>query len=107
MSAIKPLAETPETVPLTRADFNALLDAAEGAADLASVEAHRAYEDFVGWYPRNATTSRRMKPADCWTGSARSVSGARSTALLRPVPAYCLGEWGPEPATGCLTRWSA
>ncbi len=48
MSAIKPLAETPETVTLTRADFDALLRAAEDAADLASVEAHRAYEDRVG-----------------------------------------------------------
>jgi DNA-binding XRE family transcriptional regulator len=49
MSAIKPLAETPETVTLTRSDFNALLSAAEDAADLASVGAHRAYEDRVGW----------------------------------------------------------
>jgi DNA-binding XRE family transcriptional regulator len=49
MSMIKPLAETPETVTLTRTDFNALVHAAEDAADLATVEAHRAYEGRVGW----------------------------------------------------------
>lgn len=49
MTVIKPLAETRETVTLTRADFNALLHAAEDAADLAAVEAHRANEDRVGW----------------------------------------------------------
>ena len=49
MTVIKPLAETPETVTLTRGDFDALLQAAEDAADLMAVEAHRAYEDRVGW----------------------------------------------------------
>jgi transcriptional regulator with XRE-family HTH domain len=34
---------------LRRADFEALVRSAEDAADLAAVEAHRAYEDRVGW----------------------------------------------------------
>jgi transcriptional regulator with XRE-family HTH domain len=34
---------------LKRVDFEALLRKAEDAADLAAVDAHRAYEDRVGW----------------------------------------------------------
>jgi transcriptional regulator with XRE-family HTH domain len=49
MNIIKPLAQTPDTVTLSRADFDALLHSAEEAADLAAVDAHRAYEDRVGW----------------------------------------------------------
>ena len=49
MNAIKLVAETSDTVTISRADFNALLRAEEDAADLATVEAHRAYEDRVGW----------------------------------------------------------
>jgi transcriptional regulator with XRE-family HTH domain len=49
MTAIKLLAETRETVTLRRADFLALLQAAEDAEDLAAVEAHRAHEKRVGW----------------------------------------------------------
>jgi transcriptional regulator with XRE-family HTH domain len=49
MNAIKPLAQTPDTVTLSRADFDALLTFAEDAADLAAVDAHRAHEERVGW----------------------------------------------------------
>ncbi|MGD0434210.1 MAG: helix-turn-helix transcriptional regulator, partial [Acetobacteraceae bacterium] len=49
MTAIKPLTQTKETVTLKRVDFEALLRKAEDAADLAAVDAHRAYEDRVGW----------------------------------------------------------
>jgi transcriptional regulator with XRE-family HTH domain len=49
MTAIKPLAETKDTITLRRADFDALLQAAEDTEDLAAVEAHRSYEDRVGW----------------------------------------------------------
>ena len=37
MNAIKLLAETPETVTISRADLDALTDAAENTADIASV----------------------------------------------------------------------
>jgi transcriptional regulator with XRE-family HTH domain len=49
MNAIKPLARTRDTVTLSRVDFEALVRSAEDATDLAAVDAHRAYEDRVGW----------------------------------------------------------
>jgi transcriptional regulator with XRE-family HTH domain len=49
MTAIKPVAETEDTITLSRADFESLLQAAEDAQDMAAVEAHREYEDRVGW----------------------------------------------------------
>jgi transcriptional regulator with XRE-family HTH domain len=49
MTAIKLLAETEHTVTLARADFQALLEAAEDAEDLIAVRAHRAHEDRIGW----------------------------------------------------------
>jgi mRNA interferase RelE/StbE len=49
MSRIKVLAETSRTVTLRRADFRALLQAAEDGVDARAVEAHRAQEDSVGW----------------------------------------------------------
>jgi len=49
MSTFKPLAQTRDTVTLKRADFDALLRSVEDSTDLAAVDAHRAYEDRVGW----------------------------------------------------------
>jgi ribosome-binding protein aMBF1 (putative translation factor) len=49
MNLIKPLAETEQSVTLSRADFEALVNAAEDAVDIAAVRAHHAYEDRVGW----------------------------------------------------------
>lgn len=49
MSMVKPLAQTGDTVTLKRADFDALIRSVEDAADIAAVDAHRAYEDRVGW----------------------------------------------------------
>ena len=49
MSVIEFVAETPDTVTLRRADFEALADAAEGALAAAALARHRAYEDRVGW----------------------------------------------------------
>ncbi len=76
MSLIKPLAETRETVTLTRADFNALVHAAEDAADLAAVEAHRAYEDRVGW----ETARRNYLTAD---EARRLLDGAGAVRVWR------------------------
>ncbi|MDO9712464.1 helix-turn-helix domain-containing protein [Paracraurococcus lichenis] len=56
MNAIKPLAETPETVTLSRADFEALLDALEDAQDAA---AFRAFE------ARIAAKGKEAVLADC------------------------------------------
>jgi transcriptional regulator with XRE-family HTH domain len=49
MTMVKPLAQTRDTVTLKRDDFDALLRRIEDVADLAAVDAHRAYEDRVGW----------------------------------------------------------
>lgn len=43
------VAETPDTVTLRRADFEALAEAAEGALVAAALARHRAHEDRVGW----------------------------------------------------------
>ena len=48
MNAIKLLAETPETVTISRADLDALIDAAENAEDIASVRTWNAYVAAVG-----------------------------------------------------------
>ena len=48
MSRIKPIAENSESVTLTRADFEALLVAAENAADVAAFNARRAREAELG-----------------------------------------------------------
>ena len=48
MSRIKPIAEDTETVTLTRADFEALLVAAENAADAETFNARRAREAALG-----------------------------------------------------------
>ncbi len=114
MSAIKPLAETPETVTLTRADFNALLSAAEDAADLASVEVHRAYEDRVGWETarRNYLTSdeaRRLLDGVSAVRIWREKRGMTQRALAEAA-AVAVGylaeiEGGKKPGTaGALCR---
>ncbi len=48
MNAIKLLAETPETVTISWADLDALIDAAESAEDIASARAWKAYVAAVG-----------------------------------------------------------
>jgi len=49
MNVVKPLTQTRDTITLKRADFDALVRSAEDAVDLAAVDAHRAYDDRVGW----------------------------------------------------------
>ncbi|MGH7057325.1 MAG: helix-turn-helix domain-containing protein [Acetobacteraceae bacterium] len=49
MSLITPLAESPESVTLSRADYEALLSAAEDAAAAAAADRHREHEARVGW----------------------------------------------------------
>ncbi len=46
--AIKLLAETRDTVTISRADLDALIDAAENAEDIASVRAWKAYAAAAG-----------------------------------------------------------
>jgi DNA-binding XRE family transcriptional regulator len=48
MSIITPIAETADTVTLARSDFEAMLDALEDAADVATLKAASAEEARVG-----------------------------------------------------------
>jgi transcriptional regulator with XRE-family HTH domain len=86
MTAIKLLAETERTVTLKRQDFEALLRAAENAADLAAVQAHQAYEDRVGWETarRNYLTvdeARRLLDGESPVRVWREKRGIRQRAL--------------------------
>lgn len=86
MSAIKPLDQTQETVTLRRADFEALLRAADDAADLAAVQAHRDYEDRVGWETarRNYLTAeeaRRLLDGESPTRVWREKRGMKQRDL--------------------------
>jgi transcriptional regulator with XRE-family HTH domain len=86
MNAIKPLEQTQETVTLRRADFEALLRAAEDAADLAAVQAHRDYEDRVGWETarRNYLTAeeaRRLLDGESPTRVWREKRGMKQRDL--------------------------
>ncbi|HVC62282.1 MAG TPA: helix-turn-helix transcriptional regulator [Acetobacteraceae bacterium] len=114
MTMIKPLAETRETVTLTRADFDALVHAAEDAADLAAVEAHRAYEDRVGWDTarRNYLTAdeaRRLLNGDSAVRVWREKRGIKQRALAEAA-AVSVGylaeiEGGKKPGSaGALCR---
>ena len=78
MNAIKLLAETPETVTISRADLDALLDAAENAEDIASVRAWNAYVAAVG--RRSRTAIRARKRSACWPAKIQFGSGVRSAA---------------------------
>ena len=48
MNAIKPLAETADTVTLSRVDLDRLIEAVEDAKDMASVNAWRALINLLG-----------------------------------------------------------
>lgn len=86
MTKIRLLAQTDKTVTLRRADFQALLEAAEDKADLAAVEKHRAEEQRLGWdvAKRNYLTREEAErlldgesPVRVW----REKSGIRQGAL--------------------------
>ena len=61
MNAIRLLAETPETVTISRADLEALIDAAENAEDIASV---RAWNAFVAAAGRDAAIANSYTAAE-------------------------------------------
>jgi transcriptional regulator with XRE-family HTH domain len=86
MTKIRLLAQTDKTVTLRRADFQALLEAAEDNADLAAVVKHRAEEQRLGWdvakrnYLTREETERLLdgeSPVRVW----REKSGIRQGAL--------------------------
>jgi len=80
MNAIKLLGETQDTVTISRADLDALIDAAENAEDIASVRAWNSYVAAVGRDARSPTATRARKRSSCSPARALSVSGVRSEA---------------------------
>ena len=76
MNAIKVLAETAETVTISRSDLDALIDAAENAEDIASVRAWNAYVAAVG---------RDAAIANSYTGAAakRLLDGESPVRIWR------------------------
>ena len=76
MNAIKLLAETPDTVTISRADLDALIDAAENAADIASVRAWHAYVAAVG---RDAAIANSYTAAE----AKRLLAGESPVRLWR------------------------
>ncbi|HXQ65277.1 MAG TPA: helix-turn-helix transcriptional regulator [Alphaproteobacteria bacterium] len=96
MTEIKILAETPDTVTLRRADFQALVAAAADAADLAAVRAHSTYEDRVGWQAarRNYLSRREVlrlldgeSPVRVWR-EKRGLSQRALAAAAQISPSY-------------------
>jgi hypothetical protein len=80
MNAIKLLAETPETVTISRADLDALIDAAENAEDTASVRAWMPMSPRSGAMRRSRTAIPAPKRSAYLTARARFEFGVRSAA---------------------------
>ena len=115
MTAIKLLSETKETVTLKRADFETLLRAGEDfSGSLAAVDAHRAYEDRVGWETarRNYLTAeeaRRLLDGEISVRVWREKRGISQRALAEAAevsPSYLAEiEGGKKPGgSGALQR---
>jgi hypothetical protein len=80
MTAIKLLAETAETVTISRSDFDSLIESAENAEDIASVRAWNAYVAAVGRDAAIANTYTDVEAKPCLTARARFGFGVRSAA---------------------------
>ena len=96
VTEIKILPETPDTVTLRRADFQALVAAAADAADLTAVRAHSTYEDRVGWQAarRNYLSRREVlrlldseSPVRVWR-EKRGLSQRALAAAAQISPSY-------------------
>jgi hypothetical protein len=66
------LAETPETVTISRSDLDALIDAAENAEDVVSVRAWKAYVAAAG---RDAAIANSYTRAEAKRLPARAQFG--------------------------------
>ncbi|MFI5023280.1 MAG: helix-turn-helix domain-containing protein [Alphaproteobacteria bacterium] len=96
VTEIKILAETPDTVTLRRADYQALVAAAADVADLAAVRDHSTYEDRVGWQAarRNYLSRREAQrlldgesPVRVWR-EKRGLSQRALAAAAQISPSY-------------------
>lgn len=112
MSAIKLLAETPDTVTISRADLDALIDAAENAADLASVRAWTAHVAAVGRAAAIANTYTAEKAKRLLAGESpvqiwREKRGMTQRALAAAVPAGYLSEIESGKKPGSVAAYRA
>lgn len=108
MTRIKVLAETEKTVTLRRADFQALLQAAEDNADLAAIEKHRAEEKRLGWdvAKRNYLTREEAERAldgeslvRIWREKRGMTQGALAKAAPMSVSYLAEIEGGKKPGS--------
>jgi ribosome-binding protein aMBF1 (putative translation factor) len=113
MNVITPIAETKKTVTLSRTDFQALLEAAEDRADLATVRAHRAEEDRTGWdvarrdYLTRAETERlpeREAPIRVWRMKRGITQRALAEAAQATVSYLSEIESGKKPGSASALR---
>lgn len=114
MNAIKLLAETPETVTISRADLDALIDAAENAEDIASVRAWKAYVTAVGRDAAiaNSYTAAEAKrllagesPVRIWR--ERRGMTQRALAAAAAIPAGYLSEIESGKKPGSVAAYRA
>ena len=99
MNAIRLLAETPETVTISRADLDALIDAAENAEDIASVRAWKAYVAAAGFDAAIANSytgaeAKRLLNGESHVRIWREKRGMtqRALAAAAAIPAGYLSE---------------
>lgn len=95
MNAIRLVAETDDTVTLTRADFDALLRAEEDAADLRAVDAHRAYEAQVGWETAKANYYT-IEEAEALLDGASPVKVWRKKRVMKQRGLAALADVSPS-----------
>jgi class 3 adenylate cyclase len=114
MNAIKLLAETPETVTISRADLDALINAAENAEDIASVRAWNAYVAAVGRdvaiaNSYTAAEAKRLLAGESPVRIWREKRGLtqRALAAAAAVPAGYLSEIEGRKKPGSVAAYRA
>jgi class 3 adenylate cyclase len=114
MNAIKLLAETPETVTISRADLEALIDAAENAEDIASVRAWNAFVAAVGRDTAiansySAAEAKRLLAGESPVRIWREKRGLtqRALAAAAAIPAGYLNEIERRKKPGSVAAYRA
>src|SRR3954447_9896714 len=114
MNAIRLLAETSDTVTISRSDLDALIDAAENAEDIASVRAWKAYVAAVGRDAAiaNSYTGAKAKrlldgesPVRIWREKRDMTQ--RALAPAAAIPAGNLSEIESRGKPGSVAAYSA
>lgn len=113
MNAIKLLGETQDTVTISRADLDALIDAAENAVDIASVRAWNAHVGAVGRDAAiaNSYTAAEAKrllagesPVRIWREKRGMTQRALAAAARIPAGYLSEIESGKKPGSAAVYR---